>query len=1112
MNDTTELGQIRQLLRGVYRRWLLHVSGRWLFTGMGVVSGLFWLLVLVDELAGLPVAARVVVWIALALVTAAAAGALITRWFGRVPHGKQATELEDFAPELREQLLTAIEASDEPERNRLGYSNWLYEHTVSEARLRLASMDLRKFWRRAGLKQGLRWCVAGIALSLCLGLIFPAASGRTLFALTHPTKEIPRPEPFEWTVTDGAKRVLQYEDVTLTARTEGSLPAESARLHWRYTTSDDWFSEEVTADSDHSFSHTLTALPRSITYRFEAVERSSAEYDVVVMRRPELTLITASCAPPAYTGIDPFELPAPQKRWIVPEGSRITLVAQSDRPLASGYLSFADSAQKPLVIAGLTGQATWTVNRGQTVRVFVIDTSGYTNFDPVPVDIETIPDLAPQIAILKPGGDLDIPEAMVVQMTCALLDDYGLSNIDMIYRVVGQDGERAEKTFALRLPAGFGKEGVFEYTWSLFDLRLFPGDRVIYKARVYDNHVPEPKWAETKTYVLRFPTLDEIIAETERNQGRRTDQLSDAVREQRRLAEDLRDMSRQLVGKKKVEWENRQQLEQALSSQQQLSEQLKEWAEDIEKEADKLAKNRLSALELTQKMNEIARLLEEVMTDELRKAMEKLQEAMDAMTPEEMQQALEEFEMTQEEILAQLERTLAQLKQMQLEQMMEDMMRLAEQLAEDQEQQNAGNDAATDQTTLDSLAREQQALVEELKDLKEKARELVKKSEEYGGRPEMKEFSENVSESQAGQSMEAMASEMQHGDQSEAANSGEAAGKQLRDMLAEMQKSMMNMRNQMNAEQLADLQNLTRKALELSVEQESMGNIAAGLSHQSLALRDQTARQMAMSEGIRTIREEFDRQAKENLFLSPDVRRHLKDAQHKARQAIGTLSSRNGPASQGLQYEAMFSLNQASQSLMESMQNQSQCQGQSPGQSEMQGGMQGMAQQQQQLNQQSQGMRNPFGMTPEQREGVKRLAAQQEGIRRQMNDLGNQFARDRERLGRFEEMSKSMDEIIADMQLGELSDETLERQRKVYNRMLDFQKSLQRQDFEDRRQSRSGVDIVGRVPDPVDHSKKDPRNDAARWEEFRNEWYPPGFRALVKEYFETVSRRNSSSP
>jgi hypothetical protein len=31
------------------------------------------------------------------------------------------------------------------------------------------------------------------------------------------------------------------------------------------------------------------------------------------------------------------------------------------------------------------------------------------------------------------------------------------------------------------------------------------------------------------------------------------------------------------------------------------------------------------------------------------------------------------------------------------------------------------------------------------------------------------------------------------------------------------------------------------------------------------------------------------------------------------------------------------------------------------------------------------------------------------------------------------------------------------------------------------------------------------------WNKFQNEWYPPGFRALVKEYFENVSRPAGTS-
>jgi hypothetical protein len=189
---------------------------------------------------------------------------------------------------------------------------------------------------------------------------------------------------------------------------------------------------------------------------------------------------------------------------------------------------------------------------------------------------------------------------------------------------------------------------------------------------------------------------------------------------------------------------------------------------------------------------------------------------------------------------------------------------------------------------------------------------------------------------------------------------------------------------------------------------------------------------------------------------------------------------------------------------MESMKNQSQCQGQNPGQGQMNAGMQSLSQQQLGLNQASQAMQNPFGLTPSQQEAVKRLAGQQQSIQHSLQDMAGQFEQSRDRLGRLEEMAKSMDEVIKGLESGEVKDETLERQRAIYNRMLDYQKSLQRQDFENRRRSTSGSDLAGRRPDPVGDEVLLRRE--VDWNRFQNEWYPPGFRALVKEYFENVSR------
>jgi hypothetical protein len=479
---------------------------------------------------------------------------------------------------------------------------------------------------------------------------------------------------------------------------------------------------------------------------------------------------------------------------------------------------------------------------------------------------------------------------------------------------------------------------------------------------------------------------------------------------------------------------------------------------------------------------------------------------MEAMTPEEMRQALEDFQMTEEEILEQLDRTLAQLRQMQLEQMMENMLRQAERLAENQEEQTRAAESASDQRTLDSLARTEQALQKELNKLQEQAQTLSEKNQELKGQPQVDQFAQMAKQCQAGADMSDMTQQLQSGEQQSATQSGQKAGQKLRQMLAGMQQKLMEMRNKMSEEQLRALRDLTRRSLGLSEEQESMGDSTRAVSPQSLALRDMARSQAALVKGIEHLLEDFNLQAESNLFLSPQVRKHMKRAKRSGERATRTLKERNGTASRNAQYETMFSLNEATKSLMESLQNQSQCQGSCGNQSQMHGGMQSLSQQQLQLNQQSQSMASPLRLTPEEQGSIQRLSGQQQSIQAEMRDLANQFNRSRDRLGRLEEIAKSMDEVIEEMDQGVISDATLERQRNIYNRMLDFQKSLQRQDFENRRESRRGVDRLGPVPDPLARQASQGENAEARWERFKHEWYPPGFRALVKEYFESVTR------
>jgi len=69
--------------------------------------------------------------------------------------------------------------------------------------------------------------------------------------------------------------------------------------------------------------------------------------------------------------------------------------------------------------------------------------------------------------------------------------------------------------------------------------------------------------------------------------------------------------------------------------------------------------------------------------------------------------------------------------------------------------------------------------------------------------------------------------------------------------------------------------------------------------------------------------------------------------------------------------------------------------------------VQNLADQQMQLNQQSEGTRNPFGLTPAEQQATRRLSAQQQAIQQQMQELGEEYADSRDRLGRIDEMART---------------------------------------------------------------------------------------------------------
>jgi hypothetical protein len=108
-------------------------------------------------------------------------------------------------------------------------------------------------------------------------------------------------------------------------------------------------------------------------------------------------------------------------------------------------------------------------------------------------------------------------------------------------------------------------------------------------------------------------------------------------------------------------------------------------------------------------------------------------------------------------------------------------------------------------------------------------------------------------------------------------------------------------------------------------------------------------------------------------------------------------------------------------------------------------------------------------------------------------------------LGRLDKLAEEMKRVVEAMEHSEVSEETRERQRRIYTRMLDFQHSLEKQDFKDQRKARFGDDILRASPDQLDETRGLTDEEYERlMTRFQEEGYPPEYEDVIREYFRAL--------
>jgi hypothetical protein len=310
-----------------------------------------------------------------------------------------------------------------------------------------------------------------------------------------------------------------------------------------------------------------------------------------------------------------------------------------------------------------------------------------------------------------------------------------------------------------------------------------------------------------------------------------------------------------------------------------------------------------------------------------------------------------------------------------------------------------------------------------------------------------------------------------------------------------------------------DMMKILDNILTLSKQEESLKKASEKMEYSSGEFNRNAEKQNSIQKSLDNILKQMSELSQKTFAVTPEMGKSLGDAKREMMKSTQAMQNRNGNMASQSQAEAMKSLNEAASYMKSSMDAMMQGSGQ--------GGMMSLMQQLQMLSQQQMNLNNLTQMlqqgengklSPEQQTQLQRLAQQQELIRKsiqQLNQEAKQSGISKKIPSSLENIMNEMREVVSDMNTEKLDDNLIQKQERILSRMLDAQRSVNERDFEKKRESQTGENLVRESPPELNLSS-DSGKDKLRDELNRSvrEGYLRDYEVLIRKYFEALQKEN----
>jgi hypothetical protein len=837
-------------------------------------------------------------------------------------------------------------------------------------------------------------------------------------------------------------------------------------------------------------------LDFSFSYYIKTPYAISDTFRVEVFELPIVTNIDVRLEFPGYTGMKNETLRNTTGNIRAIAGTRIFLNVQVNNPLHEMKIVFSDGRFKNMDRTGIKSfQTDFILEQSGSYHFSLIDVLGNTSKQ-LKKMLVALADEYPQIEITIPGKDTLLTQNMLLPLQFVASDDFGLADLQLFYQL---NQNAADSLSILKKIAQFSIN--HNFIFNLSDLSLLPGDRITYWAQISDNS-PARKTSQSKRFLARFPSIEEIYREIETQEQQKKEVLENTLQKSRELQEEFEEKRRELLKKQELDWEDKKDLENILNQQENLNKDVQQIAQDFQNLMNKFEDNQALSQETLDKMARIQELMEDIASEELQKAMDKLRDSLNDLDPDVLKKALEDFKFSLEDFSRKLDQTIKLLEDIKKEQAIQKALEIAEEMAE---MQSSLNEKTKDKEIPDQqLQNEQQQIGERLESLEQQLEELARMMDEKDSELKklLEELQENIKNSEISKDIQQSGENLQQGNRQQAQESQSSIQEKIDQMIKMLQvmKEKMSAGAQLNI--MEALQTAIRKLMIFSQRHLDSQKRYSGDPYQ--ILHDQ----IAIFEGINLTITELMQIPMIVLALGPKFFYDMNfttSTYYEMFQYINDALNSKVPSylsdiQKGINL-MIFDLMQSSQNMQDG--------GSSGGMQSLMQSLQDMGQQQMMINMISkqllQQMNNEGRMNQEMMSQAQRLARDEQRLAENLKRILQNDREAQKQTSALNQIIEDLEAISHDLKRGRIDQNLISKQEKILSRLLDAQRSIHKREFSQQRKGETRETDDWQMPENLKLEFEKMLRKAIL-DENMNE-FPKEYQELIREYLKILNEK-----